>query len=462
MKKLLSLILVAILACTALVSCNAIEEKAPAADDTNTTVNTEANAEAVTPASALTYIGLKINPEVEMIADENGVIVSTNAVNPDGEVVLSETTLEGKTVEDAVASFTETAVDLGFMDPEKGTDTVYVDVNGENEEVKKTVEEKINGKLDKLFKDKNLEGKVEKQDLKDFKADAEAWNVSEGHAKLIKRVLDINPELTEEEILDLTVREILELLKADKHEDKISANVKEEYKNKVDEIKSEYKNLFELREAIEDIEDRLEDAEEGDDEEDALTAEEKAALEAELEEKKAELKALEDEYKSEVDKVKAEYKEHSKADREECRREADERKRAKEEGRDFDDRDDDDEDDDRDDRDDRDDEDDDDRDDKKPADEKPADKAESEKPSEKPEEKPENDEHKGDKPVEDKDVDDDDEDEDDEDEADEEDEDRGGKNPSEKPHHTENAPAETVTDIATEIATEVADSEIAA
>ena len=132
-KKLLSAILVSAMACTALASCTALTEEKSAAN------------------GALTYIGLRINPEIEMVTDETGVVVSANAINNDGEVVLSEVELEGKTAEEAVVEFTETAVDLGYMDVEAGKDTVYVDVNSENTEVTEKVEKSLSDKLMKFF-----------------------------------------------------------------------------------------------------------------------------------------------------------------------------------------------------------------------------------------------------------------------------------------------------------------------
>ena len=350
-KKLLSILVVAALACTALASCNSIE-------------NNENNAGVVAPSAAsgaLTYIGLRINPEIEMVTDETGTVVSANAVNEDGEVVLSAVELEGQTAEDATVAFTETAVELGYMDPAAGKDTVYVDVQGENAEVKEKVEKSLSDKLMKFFEKKGITGKVSKEVLDTYIAAAEEWNLTPGHAKIVARVLSANPELTYDQLLNLTVKDLLALLKAEKHEDKICVHLKDEYKDKIDDIKDEYEDSIEdLEDAIEDIEEKLEEEE--------LTDEEKAALEKELAEKKAALKTLEDELKAKIDAVKAEYKEFSKQTREECRKEADERKQAKKDGKDFDDDDDDDDDDDEDDEDD--DEDDDDKDDDKKGDDK--------------------------------------------------------------------------------------------
>ena len=356
-KKLLSALLIAAFACTSFASCTALAEKGSAAN------------------GALTYIGLRINPEIEMVTDETGTVVSANAVNADGEVVLSEVELEGKTAEDAVVDFTETAVDLGYMDPEAGKDTVYVDVNGENAEVVEKVEKSLSDKLMKFFERKGITGKVSKEVLDTYLAAAEEWDVTPGHAKMIARVLEANPELTYDELLNLTVKELIELLKTNVKDNNVSADLKGDYKDAVKALKEEYKEMFELREAIEDIEDDLEDAleeddDDDDDDDDKLTEEEIAALKAELEEKKAALEALEKEYKEKLDAIKAEYKASSDQAREEHKKEAEDRKQAKKDGKKYEkpakpDHDDDDDDDDDDDRDDNKG-----KDDKKPEDDK--------------------------------------------------------------------------------------------
>ena len=356
-KKLLCVLLVAVLACTAFASCTAIVEPNNQAQN-----NAAPNAIAT---GALTYISLRINPEIEMIADETGTIVSANAVNTDGEVVLSEVELEGKSIEDAAVAFTETAVDLGYMD---GKDTVNVDVQSEKAEVAEKVEKSLSDKVMKFFEKKGIAGKVAKEVLDTYLAKAEEWNVSPGHAKIIARALEANPELTYDDLMNLTVKDLLELLKTEKHADKIAADVKDDYKAAVKALKEEYKEMFELREQIDDIEDDLEDAKEADDDDDddKLTAEEIAALEAELAEKKAALKELEKEYKEKLDALKAEFKVSSKEARDEHKKEADDRKQAKKDGKKY-------EKPEKDDRDD-DDDDDDDRDDKKHTDKKDDDK----------------------------------------------------------------------------------------
>ena len=89
--------------------------------------------------SDYSYISLRINPEVDLIADKDGEVVSAIPGNDDGEVVLSMVNLEGLSVEDAGVEFTEMADELGYFDENGETDTVYIDVEGDN-----ALEEKIN------------------------------------------------------------------------------------------------------------------------------------------------------------------------------------------------------------------------------------------------------------------------------------------------------------------------------
>ena len=206
-RKLLCILLVAAFACTAFASCTALVVPNDAPQNS-------------AAAGALTYISLRINPEIEMVADETGTVVSANAVNTDGEVVLSAVELEGKTVEDAAVAFTETAVDLGYMD---GKDTVNVDVQSENAEVTAKVEKSLADKVMKFFEKKGIAGKVSKEVLDTYLAKAEEWNVAPGHAKIIARVLEANPELMAE--IEAKIKNLEQRLK-EAEEAQILADVK--------------------------------------------------------------------------------------------------------------------------------------------------------------------------------------------------------------------------------------------
>ena len=148
MKKLISILLVVALACIGLASCGS---------DTEPTETTDA-----------TYVSLRINPEIEMIADENGIVTYANAVNDDGEVVLSTVELEGLTIEEAGVLFTDTAVELGYIDPEGEEATVYMDVQGIDGSEDTEAKERLTKNIGEYFNNKGINGRVSEETLSKY------------------------------------------------------------------------------------------------------------------------------------------------------------------------------------------------------------------------------------------------------------------------------------------------------
>ena len=280
-KKLTALMLTAVLGIGALTSCSSGDETSSA------------------DADALTYVSLRINPEIELLADEDGTVVSANAVNEDGEILLTTVDFIGTDVEDAAAAFAESANELGYV-TEGETDTVYIGVEGaDSEEIK----EKLDKGVRDYFKNNGINGKVSPETLDKYAERAEYWGLSMGHTKLVMRALDANPELTDEEVIKLSVKEIMLLIKGDKNEEKVAAGLRGEYREAVDALKAEYANLFTLRAEIEELEQALK-----------ATSDEakKAEIESQIEAKEAELKPIQKEYKEKLDGIKDTYKQLSK------------------------------------------------------------------------------------------------------------------------------------------------------
>lgn len=257
-KSLIRIVLVFIL-CLVLVGCGSSEAK----------------------VEKLSYVKMRINPEIELVLNEEGNVVAVNAVNEDGATVLAEINLIGLTVEEAGALFTSMAIELGFIDVDAENAIVYIFANSSSEEEEKEIEDKICDKIEKLFKDHGINGKVEKEDIENLKEIASEWQVSLKDAEIIKRVLELYPEMTNEEILELSFKEILELIKEDAKNNGIKPEHRHEYIEDVEELKEEYKELFEIKKQIKAIEKQLKDK--------TLSEEDKLALEAELKELKEEM-----------------------------------------------------------------------------------------------------------------------------------------------------------------------------
>lgn len=297
--KIISLLLVAVFGIGALASC--------ASGDGGSTLDNE----------AMTYVSLRINPEIELLADGDGTVVAANAVNEDGEVVLSTVDLEGKSIEEAGAIFTETANDLGYFTPDGEKDTVYIDVESAVDGEGAELEEKLNKSIRDYFNNNGINGKISPETLDKYADKAADWGISTGHTKLVMRALDAHPELTDTEVLELSIKDLMKLLKGDKGEEKIAAGLKADYRAAIEALKAEYAGLFALRAEIEELETQLEGE---------LTEDERSAILAQLAEKEAELKPIQLAYKNKLSELKHAFRDASTLARKEYRAEAERRK----------------------------------------------------------------------------------------------------------------------------------------
>lgn len=295
--KKISLLLVGVLGLSALVACG---KKDP-----------------TTEAEETTYVSLRINPEIELLADEDGDVITANAINEDGEVVLSTIDLEGKSIEEAGEIFTETANELGYLTPNGEKDTVYVEVQSTIDGEEADLEEKLDKTIRDYFNNNGINGKVSPETLDKYADKAENWNISVGHTKLVMRVLDSHPELTDTDVLGLSVKELMGLLKG---KEKIAASLQSEYNASVKALRKEYAQLFKLQKEIDDLNKQLDKK---------ITEEEKTAIQTQIAEKEAEMQVLQETYTTELNEVKEAFLEASREIRAQYQAEAEQRKKNK-------------------------------------------------------------------------------------------------------------------------------------
>ncbi len=269
-------------------------------------------------AEELSYVSMRINPEIELVVDEDGEVVAVNAVNEDGETVLTQIDLIGMTVEAAGEAFTATATELGFLDVNSENATVYVLADGENEELVEQIEKKIEDKIHEFFDKKGIFGRVSKEDLQEFDTLATEWNVSKHDAKMISRILELYPEMTVEEILELSFEERLQLIKDDTVKNGLTADMREAHKEAVEALKIEYAELFTIGERIRELKVSLKNQE--------LSEDEKAAIQAELDGLKAQYETLKAQFEEALNALKAQWKQGVAAKKEAFRQHAEERR----------------------------------------------------------------------------------------------------------------------------------------
>lgn len=292
--KILSVVAIVAVVCACFVAC--IPSGANNNADNDASDNASNN---VNKAEALTYVSLRINPEIELVIDADGLVVAVNAINADGETVLVDLDLIGMSAGEAAEAFTAKATELGFVDLDTEGTIVYVMVDGEDQGLNQEIEEEITNNVNDYLGQNGIFGKVEKEDLAEYEALAEEWGISLAEVKIIHRILQMYPEMTAEEVLNMPFGDVLKLVKEYKEEVGFPNKIQHEYKEAIEELKEEYFEMFELSKEIEKLTNDLSI--------ETLTEEEIAFINAKIAELQAEYDEEYAEYQEEIEEIKAEF-----------------------------------------------------------------------------------------------------------------------------------------------------------
>ena len=118
MKKLTSLLIVLVLvigALFALTACDQTDKDAPT-----------------------TVMNVSLNPEVEFVLDGHGKVVTVNALNEDGNLIITATAFEGKTAEEAAELFVQISHEMGFLvsgNAQIKNNDLEISISGETKDV---------------------------------------------------------------------------------------------------------------------------------------------------------------------------------------------------------------------------------------------------------------------------------------------------------------------------------------
>ncbi|MBQ7351467.1 MAG: hypothetical protein IJW59_01170 [Clostridia bacterium] len=181
-------------------------------------------------------MNVSLNPEIEFILDKDDKVLSVNALDEDGNHIITlsidETTevseFEGMTADEAVEEFLDIAEENGYLETGE-EEKINIDISGNADNLMKKVKDKANN----FFKDKGLNvdvvtGKIEKSDI-------------------AEKVEECLKEYSETELEEMTQEQLIDLLKDSRQETKnlLTQELKDAYYNmRVEKINiAELENL---------------------------------------------------------------------------------------------------------------------------------------------------------------------------------------------------------------------------
>ena len=108
------------------------------------------------------YITIDINPSIEIITGDTGMVVQVNGLNNDAIRLLIETNFEGKTVDEVIEAILQLALDFGYLNFDVENAILISTVTSANDE-SEALERKVS-KGARLYKSKkNQSPSVESQ-----------------------------------------------------------------------------------------------------------------------------------------------------------------------------------------------------------------------------------------------------------------------------------------------------------
>ncbi len=225
MKKLLALLGVITLAST-LAACNI-----------DTTDDTQDLKEG-------TYLAVDINPSIEFIVNEDGIIESYNLVNEDAEIVAADLDFTGMTYEEALEVYLNAAEETGYIDANAEDNAVYISTSEDASDTEEPTEEEgteeepadeegntevplnedgtlreaVKEQIRTHFEEKGIMGAAFDANLEEeYGALAEEYDIGLGRVRMISRAVTLQEDLTFEEAVEMNQGEIMNILRTEHH-----------------------------------------------------------------------------------------------------------------------------------------------------------------------------------------------------------------------------------------------------
>jgi hypothetical protein len=171
--------------------------------------------EEITKEESSSFVTININPDVELALNDQDEVTEVVSINEDADIITSDLDLVGLDVEEASEKIVDAAVDTGYIDEYNSDNTVVVTTASDDEDNRKTLEERIMTNLNNHLESKKVYAVLVAKGLDDnLKAEANTYNVSNGKMLLIEEAVALNPSLSKSSLATSSVQDIQKEIKS--------------------------------------------------------------------------------------------------------------------------------------------------------------------------------------------------------------------------------------------------------
>lgn len=189
-------------------------------------------------------VTVDINPSVGFMIDEDQNVVEVLTLNDDAVVAVEDLKLEGMNIEEAIDKVVDTSIEMGYIDELSEDNVVNVTTYLEDEKENDELNAKIRTKVETRLEARKVNSLVIKNGLdEEMKAKADEYDISYGKMLIISRATNLDKDLVEKDLVDMSIKEIQASIKAKSTE--VRNQIKEYYNDNKDEMKAKKEIIIE-------------------------------------------------------------------------------------------------------------------------------------------------------------------------------------------------------------------------
>jgi|GEM_PF-6762440 len=237
-------------------------------------------------AEALNYISIKINPEIELIANGANKVIAVYAANEDAEILLSDIDLLGMDAQKAVNQIIELAMQAGYI--VEGSQVLVGVIGCEgNEQSGARLRKRLMEQAQKCLRKKGYSASVTEPDLNQYGLQASKLGISKDKMKMILRTIELDDSLTVEQLKKLKVKELLGLFKQQACLG-LGQRLQGELNRERAQLREQFSDMFDLEEEVNVLQAQLKNCNGNE--------QEQAKLKQELQQRQKQLHTLEEDF----------------------------------------------------------------------------------------------------------------------------------------------------------------------
>lgn len=158
----------------------------------------------------LNSIVLSINPEVLLVYNQDEEIEHFEMLNDEANIAFSENSFIGEKLVDVVDEIIDSSFELAYLDEFSEEILLRIDCE-DNEQLKQKLETRMQERLERLA----VNGQIEFRRFDDdVKAKADEYEITVGKMIIVSKAMELDDTLEEEALIDLSIREIMQLINA--------------------------------------------------------------------------------------------------------------------------------------------------------------------------------------------------------------------------------------------------------